>query len=192
MLVQISSGQGPTECRMAVRKLCVSLCQEFPGTELLDVHADFASAMLTGPDGLADVAGTVLWICKSPLRPKHRRKNWFIQVSIIPELSLSTLTNEVEVETFRSSGAGGQNVNKVETAVRVRHKATGLTVVCADERSQKQNKDRALARLWVKLAKLQEAKKAQQKDTAWQEHQKLVRGNAGRVYVGLNFELQQP
>lgn len=60
--------------------------------------------------------------------------------------------NDVIVETFRSKGKGGQNVNKVETAVRVTHRPTGLVATCQDERSQIQNKQRALETLAQRLA----------------------------------------
>ncbi|MCR5169940.1 MAG: hypothetical protein K6C33_05700 [Desulfovibrio sp.] len=151
MLLQVTAGQGPAECRIAVRLLCESLCREFAGTAVLDVHADYASALLEGPEGLAALCGTVGWVCRSPLRPSHKRKNWFIHVAAVPELKEITQDSEVRVSTFRSGGPGGQNVNKVETAVRVVHVATGITVVCSDERSQKQNRVRAMARLRVKL-----------------------------------------
>ena len=75
MLLQVTAGQGPAECRIAVRLLCASLCREFAGTRVLDVHADYASALIEGPDGLAELCGTVGWVCKSPLRPHHKRKN---------------------------------------------------------------------------------------------------------------------
>ena len=187
MLLQISSGQGPAECKLAVKMLCEALLKEFPDASLFDVHGDYASAIINGPDELATLSGTIGWICKSPLRPHHKRKNWFIHASVVPELRELTRESDIIVQTFRSGGPGGQNVNKVATAVRIIHKATGLVVVCRDERSQKQNKERALARLWVKLAAMQDAEKGKQKEGAWEEHQKLVRGNPIRVYSGPTF-----
>lgn len=187
MLLQVTAGQGPAECRIAVRLLCASLCREFAGTRVLDVHADYASALIEGPDGLAELCGTVGWVCKSPLRPHHKRKNWFIHASAVPELQDIAQDSEVRVSTFRSGGPGGQNVNKVETAVRVVHVATGISVVCSDERSQKQNRERAMARLRVKLLEQAAEERSRQKDAAWQEHQKLVRGNPVRVYAGMDF-----
>ncbi|MBQ7608844.1 MAG: peptide chain release factor H [Desulfovibrionaceae bacterium] len=187
MLLQISSGQGPAECRLAVRLFCQAVQKEFAETRLIDVHGEYASALLDGPEDLATVCGTIAWICKSPLRPNHKRKNWYIHVSAVPELKEITKDSEVLVTTFRSGGPGGQNVNRVETAVRVVHPSTGITVVCSDERSQKQNKERALARLRVRLAALEAEVRGKQKDSAWQEHQKLVRGNPVRIYTGMDF-----
>ena len=71
------------------------------------------------------------WICKSPYRPGHKRKNWFVDVSIIPEVDMvdETITpDKIKIEKFHASGPGGQNVNKVETGVRVTHIPTGITV----------------------------------------------------------------
>ena len=89
----------------------------------------------------------MLWICKSPIRKGHKRKNWYVDVSIIPEVEEICTKNEVRIETYHSSGKGGQNVNKVETGVRVTHIPTGIVITSTAERSQYLNKQDALKKL---------------------------------------------
>jgi len=102
----------------------------------------------------------------SPFSPEKKRHTSFALVEVLPELSgLSTKEGEDElkipaedlkIEFFRSSGPGGQNVNKVETAVRIVHLPTGLTAAFQVERSQVQNRERAMKLLQAKLLKLME------------------------------------
>jgi len=102
----------------------------------------------------------------SPFSPEKKRHTSFALVEVLPELSgLSTKEGEDElkipaedlkIEFFRSSGPGGQNVNKVETAVRIVHLPTGLTAASQVERSQVQNRERAMKLLQAKLLKLME------------------------------------
>lgn len=104
---------------------------------------------------------------QSPFNANNLRHTSFALVEVMPEIEESDAEieikpDEVEVETFRSSGPGGQNVNKVETAVRVKHLPTNITVACQVERSQLKNKERAFKMLKAKLYQLEEKKRAEE------------------------------
>ena len=131
--------------------------------------------------------GSVLWVCKSPLRPGHKRKNWYIDVSILEEIPRISKEMQVRFETFRSGGKGGQNVNKVETGVRVVHIPTGIAVVSTEARSQHMNKQIALNRLCDILADRDLQCARREKELAWMEHNRLERGNPVRIYEGREF-----
>ena len=196
MIIQISSGQGPAECELAVYKLFQSLKKEYPDIELLSSHESRSQGGLTSvlfftECDLSDLEGSVQWICKSPYRPHHKRKNWFVDVSVIPEKENICKEQEIRFERFHSGGKGGQNVNKVETGVRIIHLPTGLVSQSTEERSQFQNKQRAMEKLQEKLAGLQKEKEAEQVNAAWREHTRIVRGNPVRIYEGKDFVLKR-
>ncbi len=102
----------------------------------------------------------------SPFNANGKRQTSFAGIEVMPIVEdageFQIRPDELEFETSRSGGAGGQNVNKVETAVRVIHKPTGLAVRCTEERSQLQNKERAIQILKAKLIELEEEKRRQQ------------------------------
>lgn len=193
MIIQISSGQGPSECELAVSKLFQALKKEFPDIrEIHSHHSRFSSCstsiIFETEKDLSHLEGTIKWICQSPYRPNHKRKNWFVDVSIIPEQQIICTDPDIRFEHFHCSGKGGQNVNKVETGVRLIHIPTGITVTSTAERSQLLNKKDALEKLAVLLQNKQLEQKQLQINTAWSEHNKIVRGNPIRTYEGPKFK----
>ena len=194
MLLQISSGQGPVECSVGVEKLCKALLKEFAGSRVVLVNADYSgngykSCVMEFDEDVSMLEGTVLWVWKSTIRPGHQRKNWYMDVSVIKEAeSVGELdVSDCEITTMHCGGKGGQHVNKVETGVRICHKPTGIVVTCTEERSQVQNKQKAMKRLQSILAARQEDNNADALNNAWQKHTEIVRGNPVRIYEGEKF-----
>ena len=194
MLLQISSGQGPVECSVGVEKLCKALLKEFTNSQIVSVSADYSghgykSCVMEFDEDVSMLEGTVLWVWKSTIRPGHQRKNWYMDVSVIKEADVvgEFDLSDCEVTTMHCGGKGGQHVNKVETGVRIVHKPTGTVVTCTEERSQVQNKQKAVKRLQSILAAKQEDNNADALNKAWQKHTEIVRGNPVRVYEGEKF-----
>lgn len=192
MILQISSGQGPAECELAVTKLYETLKKEYPDITMLSSHEArisgcYTSILFETGQDLSELEGSVQWICRSPFRPNHKRKNWFVDVSILPEAANICKEQNIRFERFHCGGKGGQNVNKVETGVRLIHIPTGITVISTAGRSQYVNKKDALNKLNIILEQWEKEEKKKQINSAWREHTKIVRGNPVRIYEDMDF-----
>ncbi len=123
----------------------------------------------------------------SPFDSNKRRHTSFASVEVVPSISKETdvklKQEELRIDTYRSSGAGGQNVNKVETAVRITHIPTGIVVTCQNERSQLQNRENAMKILMSKLVALEEEKQRQNMNDIKGELKRIEWGSQIRSYV---------
>lgn len=123
----------------------------------------------------------------SPFDAAHRRHTSFALVEVMPEpeeaAKIEIRPEELKVDVFRSSGAGGQNVQKTSTAVRITHLPTGIVVTCQNERSQLQNKETALTILAARLAEIEEQKREAERLSLKGQHVEAGWGNQIRSYV---------
>jgi len=200
--LQISTAQGPAECRIFARfvlgRLLAEAKAEGVETEIISETADkhgMMSAVLKLDGKHAETLaqrwqGSLQWVCASPVRPKHPRKNWYIGVFRLPEIPALPESEGIEFQTCRAGGKGGQHVNKTESAVRAVHLASGIAVRAEGERSQHANKKRALELLALKLAEHHQTALRRHAADAHKSLYRVERGNPRRVFKGEDFREQ--
>jgi len=205
-IIQITAGRGPAECCWVVTQVLKVFIKELvmEGIDYVVLYKVVGAQNRTLSSVILEITGdqlekflmpwlgTIQWIGQSHFRKFHKRKNWFIGFAeFVGQSKVEWKESDVRFETFRSSGAGGQHVNKVESAVRAIHLPTGKTVVARDSRSQHQNKKLAMERLRKTIESYQLIDFEDDKQEKWLEHCQLERGNPVRVYEGTKFKLKK-
>ena len=205
-IIGVTAGRGPEECSWVVAQVIKKILQEAAAFDVevrvldrqegsINGTVVSASLQISGENCMAFAAlwtGTIQWIGKSDFRKSHKRKNWFIEVfEIKPSASWIFDEKDVGYQAMRSSGAGGQHVNKVSSAVRATHIPTGVSVVSMDSRSQHQNKKIATERLQKKVNELNLLHWKEDEKYKWFNQIQVERGNAIRTFVGTDFKSEK-
>lgn len=205
-IIEINAGAGGTEsndwANMLMRmyamwaeknNIKIDLVDEVQGevagikSVIMQFTGEFAFGYLKGENGVHRLVRI------SPFDSSARRHTSFASVYVYPlvddDIEIEVNPTEISWETYRSSGKGGQNVNKVETAVRLRHAPSGLVVECQKERSQLANKERALKMLKSQLYELEVRKRNEEQAEVEAGKMKIEWGSQIRNYVMHPYKL---
>lgn len=202
-MLLISSGNGPGECRQAVAHVAARIKAEAEtmGFEVDSVERSAKhgpSSVILAISGEAERfaaawQGVILWRCESTLRPRHKRKNWFVQVFRLAPAAQDIVIDPATVtfSAMRSGGPGGQHQNKTSSAIRAcwqSPEGQTYSVAVRDGRSQHANRKTALLRLASLVAQDQAEQRAEAKAETRAFHHQVKRGDAKRVFEGPSFK----
>ncbi|CAL2080100.1 Peptide chain release factor H [Tenacibaculum dicentrarchi] len=205
-IIQFTAAKGPAECAWVVAKVLKMFLKELMRTKctyqilhkedgIENGTVQSVSIEIKGKElavFLKDWLGTIQWVGTSTIRKFHKRKNWFIGCYELEEYQQKKIIDtEIKFQAIRSSGAGGQHVNKVSSAIRAKHIPSGIQVLVMDSRSQHQNKKIAIERLKEKIKEHSTIELKSAVKTAWKNHLDLERGNPVRIFAGTDFKNQK-
>jgi peptide chain release factor len=205
-IIQITAGRGPAECTWVVAQVLKKILEEAQSNQIeatvLQREAGTengtvltALILLKGETIIEFVnswSGSIQWIGQSSFRKMHKRKNWFIGVFEMDALVIKSISEkDIQYQAMRSSGAGGQHVNKVSSAIRATHIPSGLSTVAMDSRSQHQNKKLATERLLEKFKVFELEMIKKQVNNQWENQLNVARGNPTRTFTGSDFKNQK-
>ncbi|MFP3592277.1 peptide chain release factor H [Chryseobacterium sp. SIMBA_038] len=202
-LIQITSGRGPLECQWVVAKVLKVFLEEakYNNIDYEIIHRENGDENLTLKsvtlllkaknlnEFLKTWLGSICWTGKSTFRKLHKRSNWFIGIFELEGLEkINFNEKDIQFQTTRSQGSGGQNVNKVNTAVRATHLPTGQSVFVQDTRSQLENKKLSIGRLKEKVLEQNIIQLQKRMQETWNNHLQVQRGSPIRTFSGTDFK----
>lgn len=200
-LVSIQAGEGGVDAqdwaemllRMVLRwaerrGFATEIDATTPGSEAGISSADFVVKGRYAYGYLQAERGVHRLVRMSPFNAQGKRQTAFAALQVVPMLddgdaSVEVDEKDIKMDVFRASGAGGQHINKTSSAVRLTHVPTGIVVACQVERSQFQNRDRAMAMLKARLADLERSKREAELDEIRGDQQRVGFGSQIRSYV---------
>lgn len=205
-IIQITAGRGPAECTWVAAQVLKKVLDEALENSIEATVLQRQAGIENGTVATALVlvkgksvaqfvsswTGTIQWIGQSSFRKFHKRKNWCIGIFEVEGFNNQPVSEkDIQYQAMRSSGAGGQHVNKVSSAIRATHLPSGLSVVAMDSRSQHQNKKLATERLMEKFRIMELELLKQQVAHQWENQLNVERGNPTRTFKGSDFKKEK-